>query len=230
MPTFIVASNDAFDAPFELAPEDERHLLRVMRASIGDEFRVTNLRGKIARVQITATKPLNFKMLDVITAAKPAPITVCLALIDQKHLEWAIEKLTELNVERVKLIACARSQQRELSADKLRRLTMIASEALKQCGRGWPLIIQMPVSFAEALSSSSTTRLFGSLNTNAKTDFKTEAGLALELWIGPEGGFTIEEEEKLKASEAHSLTLGSTILRAETAAVALTALIISHKL
>jgi 16S rRNA (uracil1498-N3)-methyltransferase len=230
MPTFIVASNDAFDASFELAPEDERHLLRVMRASIGDEFRVTNLRGKIARVQITATKPLNLKVLEVITAAKPAPITVCLALIDQKHLEWAIEKLTELNVERVKLIACARSQQRELSADKLRRLTMIASEALKQCGRAWPLIIQMPVSFAEALTASGATRVFGSLTADAAKEFKSLSGQALELWIGPEGGYTNEEEQKLIARGAHAVTLGTTILRAETAAIALAASVISRQL
>jgi 16S rRNA (uracil1498-N3)-methyltransferase len=228
MPTYILTSKADFSAPLALAPEDERHLVRVMRAAIGDELRVTNLQGKVARVQITSVSPLTLKILEMTEAKKPVPITVCLALIEQKHLEWALEKLVELNVQGVRLVACERSQYRSLSDAKWQRLGAVAREASKQCGRGWAIDIDLPVSFSVALKVPKPMRIFGALRSETSKSFlkvfpEKLVDQPLEIWIGPEGGFTPEEEQALLASGAHAVTLGSTVLRAETAAVALTA-------
>jgi len=118
MPTFTIANNADFTRKIELSPEDERHLLRVMRAKPSEIFQVTNGKGKIANVKIVTTNPPAFEVIGIMDGEPLLPLTTYLPLIEQTRLEWAVEKLSELNVEKIHLMATARNPCRIPSCRK----------------------------------------------------------------------------------------------------------------
>lgn len=221
MPTYIVANPELTPASeVQLEDQEQKHLVRVMRAAAGDEITVTNMRGALATVRIISTQPLRCEIISILPEIKPVPVTICLALIEHDRMEWAVEKLTEMNVARVQLVACARSQQQDLSASKLARLHHIARSALKQSGRAWALEILPPQSIQHLLKITTHQRFFGDLQ--GGSEWPKLNGNPAEIWIGPEGGWT-KDEVALLQKTATGLSLGQTTLRSETAAVVLTA-------
>lgn len=250
MPLFIVKNNPGFLKPLVLEKEDEHHLVRVMRAKAGQTLTITDNHGSLAMVQISfdvhcrgkKSFAPTFQIISQAVCPPPHPLTVCLPLIDQTRLEWAVEKLCELNVQTVQLISTERTQVRAtgrsplLSAKKMERLHKIAEAAQKQCERAWPLKIMGAVALQHFTFEDGTRYFVGLVpqGTDAHGQTRTNTDLhrpatsnqrPATLFIGPEGGFTDAEIDFFTKKNVESLSLPTNILRTETAAIALATVI-----
>ncbi len=141
--------------------------------------------------------------------------------------EWVVEKATELGVSTIHPLITERTEKRRLS--KFERLERIAVEATEQCNRLRVPLIHHPVSFETALSQVKNGYLayeFAEGMDLLDYGKGLTAGGALQLFIGPEGGFGQKEVNLAKKAGIKIYTLGPRILRTETAAMASLALLL----
>lgn len=221
MPIFIVNHKLVVDELAPLSPEDQKHLIKSLRAKSGQTVFVTDNQGHLAQCTLKNTKPVELIVSEVSKQKEPHPITVGLPLIEQSRMEWAIEKLTELGVQTVQLILTERTQGKTISDNKFKRLQKMAVEAQKQCFRTYPLQILPPKPWKDITTDYSNI-YFGDLNPSSQ---KTTQNQKVLLLIGPEGGWSDSETQAL-TKLAKPLNYPSYILRAETAAVVLSSLLI----
>ena len=160
-------------------------------------------------------------------------ITLVLAVFKFDRLEWAIEKCTELGVSRIVPVIARRTDTHlaAASAKRVERWQRIARQASEQSRRSSPPEIATPVKLLEVLNLQAPLRivLAESEERNLLCDVVkpdlAQSGIALA--IGPEGGWTTDELQSFQQAGWISASLGNTILRAETAAMAATAIVAS---
>jgi 16S rRNA (uracil1498-N3)-methyltransferase len=209
------------------------HLIRVLRARVGEDFDISTgdsvRRGRITA--ITADR-VDFDLGGVITTSSLTELTLVLSIYKFDRMEWAIEKCTELGVTRFIPLISRRTDSHLASASQKRvdRWQRIARQAAEQSRRAAPPEIAAPIKLSEALKLPQPLRILlaESENQTRLRDVlprETSAGIALA--IGPEGGWTEDEFRAFQQAGWISASLGSTILRAETAAIAATAVVIS---
>jgi 16S rRNA (uracil1498-N3)-methyltransferase len=209
------------------------HLVRVLRARVGQEFDIATgavvRRGRI--LSIAATR-VEFELGEEVPAASPANVTLLLAIFKFDRMEWAIEKCTELGVARILPVIARRTDARLVAAsakraDRWRRLALQASE---QSRRAAPPEIGAAMKLKEAISLPGALRivLAESENQTPLRDALTPAEDEILLAVGPEGGWTEDELQLFQEAGWIRASLGPTILRAETAAIAATAIVISE--
>jgi 16S rRNA (uracil1498-N3)-methyltransferase len=211
------------------------HLSRVLRARVGQEFDIATgesvRRGRIVSIQADR---IEFDLGEEVPAATPLPITVAVAIFKFDRMAWAIEKCTELGIARLIPIIAQRTDQHLASAapKRVERWQRIAKQAAEQSRRSDIPEISVPVKLKEAVALTAETRI---LLTESETDILLKDAIhahspqgEIVLAIGPEGGWTEEEVEQFVSSGWQSASLGATILRAETAAVAATAIMVSE--
>ncbi len=211
------------------------HLARVLRAEPGQIFDVVT-GGFLHRAEITSVSEDNilFTLHEELESDAALPLHLLLAVFKFDHMEWAIEKATELGVSRITPILARRtekhlSQAATKRADRWRR---IALEASKQSRRTNIPEIADPATLKAALDQEkSPTQILLSETEQAVT---LSAALAsapsseTALAIGPEGGWTPEEMTLFADHHWQPVTLGPRILRAETAAIAAIAITSSY--
>lgn len=139
-----------------------------------------------------------------------------MALVKKDTFETAVRQATELGISRIIPLLAARSEKKGLNFE---RLSTIAKEAAEQSGRGdLPEIIPV-CTMEEAFSRSSGTLIVGSLHGEPLAS-QTAPWM---LWVGPEGGWTDEEEALFKEKGFTFFTCAPTTLKADTALVVLVA-------
>jgi len=219
-------------AAVTLAGDEYRHAARSCRVRVGELIGVTDGAGRRveARVETIGTSSLSAAVVgDLSGKGEPArEITLALALIKPARFETAVEKCTELGVRRIVPLAAARCERGGARPNYL-RLRRIALEAAKQAGRSW-----IP-EIASVADIESVCRGGGALIAAAKgADLRVREALArfpgaerVTLLVGPEGDFTSEETTLMIEMGAVLAGLGGLTLRAETAAVAAVALVVS---
>ena len=148
----------------------------------------------------------------------PPRITLLVAGLKPERLSWIAEKATELEAAVLTVVSTDRTQRFRASAGFVERLTRVAREAAKQCGRAtWPSI-SGPRELADVLSEEAEgTRLF--LDPQART-FPSLLEAPLAMLIGPEGGWTGPERDAARDAGWTPAALPGGVLRAETAAIA----------
>ena|SRR5579885_3565565 len=209
------------------------HLIRVLRARVGQEFDVVALgvvrRGRVTKVDETRVE---FELGEEIQTPSTANLTLVLAIFKFDRMEWAIEKCTELGVSKILPLIARRTDAHLGSAagKRVERWRRIALQAAEQSRRASPPEISEPIKLRDALAITGKHRIVLSeseqeqrLRDLLSPGTNADAVLA----IGPEGGWTEDELQLLRQNGWASATLGTTILRAETAAIAATALAIS---
>jgi 16S rRNA (uracil1498-N3)-methyltransferase len=149
-----------------------------------------------------------------------------LAVFKFVRMEWAIEKCTELNVTSIVPVIARRTEKHlALAAEKrVDRWRRIAREASEQSRRTAPPEIGDPVKLAEALKVAAELRIvLAETETEAELTHilrETASSPSLALAIGPEGGWAEDELQAFDKARWIAASLGTTILRAETAAIA----------
>ena len=160
-----------------------------------------------------------------------AEIILAMALIRREKFELVLQKATELGVTRIipfESGRCVVRSKEEKAAKNRQRRMDIVREAAQQCKRNVIPEVSEAVSFDEMLKTEAECRMaayenaYGSGSTLSQIIGKQKSFLIV---IGPEGGFSEEEMDRMKAEGLIEVTLGSRILRAETAAISACALI-----
>lgn len=208
-------------------PSEFHHLIRVMRTRIGEKVRLIDGEGGEYLGELVAIdklkKTAQVRILSPILTHRELPIKITLAfspLVDERANEFLIQKCTELGVNVFQPVLFERTQKLKTRAE---RWLKIAREAVKQSGRSIVPQIRELVSFEEFLKMScSGTRIFGLIDGPPIYTVKDLKGEVV-LLVGPEGDLTEREISLLEESGFKGVGLTPTILRAETAAVVLTA-------
>lgn len=149
-------------------------------------------------------------------------ITLYLSIIKKDNFELVVQKATELGITKIVPIISERSEKKNLNEDRLHK---IAIEASEQCGRGNVPNISPITSLNSALENISKNEMAIVLNMNGSSwidktfQEKLKATDNISLFIGPEGGWSDNEEVLFKKQNLNASSLGSTVLRAETAAI-----------
>ena len=215
------------------------HLIRILRARVGQEFDIAAgpavRRGRIAAI---ANQRVEFDLAEELPAVLTANITLALAVFKFDRMEWAIEKCTELGVSRIVPVITRRTDAHlaAASAKRVERWRRLALQASEQSRRAGPPEIMAPLKVSDAtalpgalrivLAESQQQPLRDVLESDAIESHPPESQIILA--VGPEGGWAEDELELFHTSGWVSASLGSRILRAETAAIAATAIVISQ--
>ena len=217
-----------------LVGEHANHLVRVLRARVGQEFDIaTGISVRRGLISSVSDGRVEFDLGQEVSAVSTADITLLLAVFKFDRMEWAIEKCTELGVTGI-VPVIARRTDSYLAAASMRRVERwqrIVRQASEQSRRSAPPEIVAPLELADALNFPQALRIVlaeseeQALLRDVVNPKAAEHGIALA--VGPEGGWTEDELQSFKKAGWISASLGNTILRAETAAIAATALVAS---
>jgi 16S rRNA (uracil1498-N3)-methyltransferase len=148
-------------------------------------------------------------------------------------MEWAIEKCAELGVSRIVPLIAKRTDSHlaVASAKRVERWRRIAMQAAEQSRRAAPPEIATPARISELSNLQGNLRIVlaeSEEQTRLRDVLKSDVPRSgLVLAVGPEGGWTDDELQSCRQAGWISASLGSTILRAETAAIAATAVVAS---
>lgn len=216
-----------------LKGETAEHVRRVLRAERGQVYELSDgERVWLGRIEGFGKELVEFLLLGEAPAARvAAPVHLLAALIKFDHFEWMIEKATELGVERITPVAALRSERGlAVAAEKRRtRWERIAREAGQQSRRARPPVLDSVMPLAEALRTQAALRLFLDEEPEAEPVLRAlesvDGGVA--LLCGPEGGWDAREREEAMSEAWRRVSLGPMVLRAETAAVAAVAVVVS---
>jgi 16S rRNA (uracil1498-N3)-methyltransferase len=211
------------------------HLIRVLRARVGQEFDIATgvvvRRGRIVNI---ADQRVEFELGEELPTETPVNLTLLLAVFKFDRMEWAIEKCTELGVSRIVPVIARRTDAHlaSASAKRAERWRRIVLQAAEQSRRPAPPEIAAPLKLKEATALTWPARivLAESEQQTQLRDVLTShpAGGKITLAIGPEGGWAEEELKLFQNSGWICASLGQTILRAETAAIAATAIVFAE--
>jgi 16S rRNA (uracil1498-N3)-methyltransferase len=218
-----------------LAGEHADHLVNVLRARVGQEFDIVTGTG-VRRGKITSVgrSQVDFELGEQVPAAAAVRVVVLLSIFKFDRMEWAIEKCTELGVSRIVPVISRRTESHLAAAaeKRIERWQRIVRQAAEQSRRDSVPSISSPIKLKETLTLDAGARIVlaetehGTLLKDVIEPYRKENELALAF--GPEGGWTEEELRMFRSAGWIAASLGSTILRAETAAIAAVAVVLSE--
>ncbi len=216
------------------------HMTRVLRAQPGMEADVV-AGGHVFHAEVAAVSPdeVRFNLLAEVQADPALPVTLTMSVYKFDRMEWAIEKATELGVAALAPVIAQRTEKHLAQAAEKRaeRWRRIAHEAAQQARRSDVPLIHNPIALADRVRTDSTATRIVLAEQERTTSLRLlieeavhaagEEMPALEIAIGPEGGWAPAEEALFDANGWRAATLGPRILRAETAAIAALAVVAS---
>ncbi len=200
--------------------EEAAHLFRVLRLRAGEEIvAIEDGRRCLARLSSVDKSEARYEPLSPLPDGEARlRVTLYQGLAKGERMEYAVQKCTELGVDTVVPVVMERSVARGGGAQFVERLSRIAREAVKQCGRSCVPRILQPLSFKEALPlMKKHEALFMPYERGGETLRGPLNVHSAGLLIGPEGGITEKEAQAVLEFGGRALTLGSRILRTETA-------------
>jgi 16S rRNA (uracil1498-N3)-methyltransferase len=183
----------------------------------------------LVQIEASSSKAVSGLVIERLPSPPEARTAIHLyqSITKGERFDWLVEKATELGVARIVPLITSRASVRTGEGNRLDRWQRIAIEAAEQCGRGTVPAIDPPQPFAEALEHSPGVRLLpyeaaGNTSPSVQDALNTLidelfASGAISVFIGPEGGFENAEVDAARAAQAMIVTLGSRVLRSETA-------------
>jgi 16S rRNA (uracil1498-N3)-methyltransferase len=216
-----------------LLGQNAQHLERVLRAQVGQEFDVAaDGQVRVGKIVSISDDRVEFELREAVAAGPTLDLTLLTSVFKFDRMEWAIEKATELGVARIVPIIARRTDAHlAKAADKrVDRWRRIAKEAAQQSRRlDVPEIVD-PEKLAEVIKRISGTRILLAETEQEKTlkSHLQNVSQPVTLVFGPEGGWTEDEIRQFEAAGWATATLGSRILRAETAIIAAVAIAVSE--
>ncbi len=213
------------DTTATLTGEQAVHLARVLRAQPGQIFDVV-ADGFLHRGEIVSAneEAVVFALHEELESEAALPVHLLMAVFKFDHMEWGIEKATELGAARITPVLARRTEKHlaQAAGKRVERWRRIVLEAAKQSRRTDVPVVDEPMALKAALADvNAETKL---LLAETEQENTLSAGLhgayTVALAIGPEGGWTPQEMALFSDSGWKHVTLGPRILRAETAAIA----------
>ncbi|MFT4567408.1 MAG: 16S rRNA (uracil1498-N3)-methyltransferase [Saprospiraceae bacterium] len=208
-----------------LIDQEAQHCSRVLRKKVGELINVMDGNGNSYEARISAIGR-NEVITDIIHRQQhkpPSYPTIAFGLIkNTTRLEWLLEKITEIGVTSIIPLITARSERKNL---KVERLQKVIVSAAKQSLKYHLPILHEAIPYQKFIQSitdqkADTTLYVANYNPDNKDLWNfTKNQSPSVILIGPEGDFTIEEVGLAKSAGAIGVNLGSSRLRAETAAM-----------
>lgn len=229
---FFVLPNSRTENSYEITGKDCNHIVNVLRMKEGDTFlvscegksdlcKITHLENESVIAQIVHE---NFKDCEL-----PVRIHLFQALPKSDKMELIIQKAVELGVYSITPVEtnrCIVKLDSKKKAGKVSRWQAIAESAAKQSKRNLVPEIKNVLTFDEMLEEVKNMSLFllpyenkNGMKSTREALEQIKNGFDVAILIGPEGGFDESEVQKAKECEAKVISLGSRILRTETAAI-----------
>ena len=214
-----------------LSGEEFEHARNVLRLGVGDEVEVLDNSGKryVAVIASASKKEMLLNVLSVTDGDKEAATPVALAFGYLKNAdknEFIVQKGVELGLQKIVAFSSTFSSA-YMSDNKLERLNKVSKESAKQCLRDRYPVVEYEDTLEKALDELKDydNKLFAcEFADSSEVDIASLSGSTV-IVVGSEGGFSREEADLAKEKGFALVSLGKRILRAETAAVALTSVV-----
>jgi len=191
-------------------------LKNVLKIKLGEEVMLGDGKGVIfiSSVDFIDKKQIKFSVIREKSSVNSGiKVRLYAAFLKKDNFEWLVQKAVEVGVDSITPIITERTVK---SGFNIVRLKKIIKEASEQCERPFLPDIFTPIYFKEALDKESGGVLFDPSGEEFKKNKKSFGGA---VFVGPEGGFTEEEADLAKKKGVAVSSLGSNILRGETAAI-----------
>lgn len=222
----ITADRVTIDGP------EAHHLINVMRAKVGDAVTLFDDCGAEFDAEVAACRRTEVELRILarreVNRELPFELLVGISLPKGDRQKWLVEKLTELGVTTLVPLVTTRgvAQPTENALERLQRSVI---EAAKQCGRNRLMQIAQPQAWGDFIGYAQNTSAARRLLAHPNGDTLNASNLSVPqetlIAIGPEGGFSDNEAAAALVAGWQSVNLGPRILRVETAAVALAAVV-----
>lgn len=205
--------------------QDVHHIKTVMRYKVGDNIEIV-YNSKIYICKITSIDPLNTMVVEekLENNEMSIDLTVAVALVNEQKFDLILQKLTELGVSKIIPIKTERSiikidAKKEIK--KQQRWQTICKEASEQTHRNKIPVVENVMTLKELAKEKHELKLICSLQKESKSinEYLTKDINNILFTIGPEGGFSTNEEKYLLENSFMPITLGKRVLRVETAAI-----------
>ena len=203
--------------------EESLHLTKVLRKKPGDIIQITNGFGWLFHAEITSNYSKNCTAIIVSSEFSEArPYRIHLAVAPTKmndRFEWFLEKATEIGVNSITPLLCDNSERRAIKTDRFEKILI---SAMKQSLQYYLPELRSMLTMEEFLQHPQTHTCFIAHCEDAqKQSLKSvyQAGSDATILIGPEGDFSVKEIETAIKNQFIPVTLGTTRLRTETAAI-----------
>ena len=207
----------------QFSKEESRHIVKVLRKTVGDTLHITNGKGDLFTSEIISSDIKNCQAKIVsFETQPPRTYQLHLAVAPTKmndRYEWFLEKATEIGIDSITPIICDNSERRVIKADRYEKILL---SAMKQSLNCYLPKLHDCISFKDFINQKHDGRLFIAHceDTNkASLKHKLNTNETITILIGPEGDFSTNEIELAIQSGFIPVSLGLTRLRTETAAV-----------
>lgn len=204
--------------------EESRHLGKVLRKQEGDQVHVTNGKGFlfVGKLQLVSPKQCLANVVSV-SKQEPLPYQLHLAVAPTKlndRYEWFLEKATEIGIHAITPIICEHSERKIIKPERYEKILV---SAMKQSLKMHMPVLHPAITFSEFLSKQHDEQLQCIAHCE-ETEKKLLKKVLLPntstlLLIGPEGDFSSKEINKALEKEFRPVSLGTSRLRTETAAI-----------
>lgn len=227
------------DEIIELPKDVTHHVLHVFRHNMEKPITVTGSDNRCGIYQITDEVDgiAQAKLIEYVATDVSSYRTILVqSLLKGEKLEWVLQKATELNVDTIYLVStanCVAKYDDKKLQSKVSRWEKIMLEAAQQCGRNQlptlvvgETLLQVLTIEANALKLVAYENEDGHTIKTALQSVHTNQTITdILICVGPEGGYQEKEINAIIESGGKSVSLGNTILRAETAAIGSLAMI-----
>jgi len=221
------SANDVVNGQVTVDGDEFHHMVHVMRYRVGDEVEIVNGRGRRVHGRIAAVKGSSLRV-DVQGSEEfplPPPRVIIAPSLTKGHaMNWLVEKLTELGVDEIRPLSCERTDV-AFSPAQLRRWEKIAAQSLKVNRKYWLTRIFAPVSPAGLVAAAEKFPGRVLLDIEASAKLERPAAFPVLAAVGPPGDFSAAEKELFRANGFRPALINDGILKTETAALAIAAIL-----
>lgn len=208
---------------FVFDKEESKHVIKVLRKKEGDILHVTNGLGFLFTTKITIASDNKCTVKIVLFEKQDAPkfhlhLAVAPTKMNERY-EWFLEKATEIGVQEITPIICEHSERKVIKTDRFQK---IIESAMKQSLHYYLPKFNEPITFKDFLKKEHSGQKFvAHCEETDKKSLKNEliTNEDVTILIGPEGDFSVKEIQQAIAANFIPVSLGTTRLRTETAAV-----------
>lgn len=204
-------------------PDESKHCVRVLRLQKDDIVQLIDGRGGIFEAVIVNpdAKRTQLKVISETREYQKRNHYLHIAMAPTKNierLEWFLEKATEIGIDEISPIICDRSERKEVKTERLER---VITSAVKQSLKAYHPKLNEPQKYRDFLKDISGDKYIAHCMDGEKAPLKDLIALSgrYTILIGPEGDFTSSELDSALNYGCQPITLGTSRLRTETAAL-----------
>ena len=210
---------------YTLNEEESKHCSKALRLGLGDVVNLINGRGGLFEAEIIGInkKHVDLKIISEQTEFGKRNHHLHIAIAPTKNidrLEWFLEKATEIGIDEITPIICDRSERKIVKEERLEK---VVTSAVKQSLTAYHPIVNQTISFSELIAQHTAAQKFIAHCLPGEKPYLSQLAQVHQSYlilIGPEGDFSPAEINSALHNDYKAVTLGSTRLRTETAALA----------